>query len=71
MAEDAKHDLGCLRTDLSRWRLTSINGAHRWIYVSTEEAKQQPQSITELHFLGILKVSSIDLMIRILVQGSS
>ena len=58
MAADKTHSLNWPRTDLTRWRLNGSNGAHRWIYLSKEDSKQQPQSVPERHFLGILEVSS-------------
>lgn len=57
MASKDSHQEGSRRTNLTQWRLTSTNGAHRWTYLSTEDSKRQPQSVAEQYFLGILKVS--------------
>jgi hypothetical protein len=45
------------RTDLSRWRLTSTEGAHRWTYLTEEDAKLHLQSLPERYFLGLPTVS--------------
>ena len=57
MAVDEKRSLSWPRTDLTRWRLTSTDGAHRWLYLSKEDSEQQSQSAAERHFLGLQKVS--------------
>ena len=57
MAVDEKRSLNWPRTDLTRWRLTSTDGAHRWLYLSKEDSEQQSQSVAEQHFLGLLEVS--------------
>lgn len=44
------------RTDLTRWRLTTSGGAHRWSYLAEEDAKKQPLSFAEKYFLGLPQV---------------
>ncbi|KAL8787412.1 MAG: hypothetical protein Q9195_007787 [Heterodermia aff. obscurata] len=55
MTADKNHGLSWPRTDLTRWRLTSTDGAHRWVYLSKEDSEQHSQSTAERYFLGILK----------------
>jgi hypothetical protein len=43
-------------TELGRWRLDSIQGAHRWRYLDPEDSGARPQSKAEQYFLGTLKV---------------
>lgn len=42
-----------MRTDLTRWRLKTDKGNHRWIYLAGTEADQHPQSLAERYFLGL------------------
>lgn len=44
------------RTDLSRWRLKTHEGAHHWKYLSQEISIRQPQSFAERYFLRLPKV---------------
>lgn len=48
-------------TDLKRWRLDSIQGAHRWRYLSQTESAVRPQTKAEKQFLGIQDVCIIRL----------
>lgn len=48
-----------MRTDLTRWRLASTEGNHRWLYLCKAEAEKQPQSFAERYFLGLPTVSLV------------
>lgn len=47
------------RTDLSRWRLHSTEGTHRWVYLGQHDCTQQPQSLAEKHFLSLSMVRTL------------
>lgn len=47
-----------MATDLARWRLDSIEGAHRWCYLNEQETEKRPQTKAEKYFLGTLQVGS-------------
>lgn len=40
-------------TDLTRWRLKTDEGNHRWIYLAKTKEDQHPQSLAERYFLGL------------------
>lgn len=57
MAATTMQEISCPRTDITRWRLTTTGGTHRWLYLSEEEAKKQPMSFAENYFLGLHRVA--------------
>lgn len=48
--------VSCPRTNLTRWRLITIGGIHRWSYLAEEDAKKQPLSFAEKYCLGLPQV---------------
>lgn len=40
-------------TDLSRWRLTNVEGRQTWRYVEDEETPDREQTMLEAHSLGL------------------
>ncbi|KAE9567932.1 Lanosterol synthase [Colletotrichum fructicola] len=47
-------DSTALATDLTRWRLSSQRGVHRWRYLPESEGNEPEQSDAERYLLGIL-----------------
>lgn len=45
-------------TDLSRWRLTNVEGRQTWRYVEDQDAPDRPQTMLEAHSLGLDTVGS-------------
>lgn len=40
-------------TDLSRWRLTNVEGRQTWRYVEDQDAPDREQTMLEAHSLGL------------------
>lgn len=40
-------------TDLSRWRLTNVEGRQTWSYIKDEETVEREQTMLEAHSLGL------------------
>ncbi|TSK92907.1 Lanosterol synthase [Bagarius yarrelli] len=40
-------------TDLTRWRLTNVNGRQTWRYLEDEDTKEREQTFLEAHSLGL------------------
>lgn len=45
-------------TDLSRWRLSNVEGRQTWRYVEDQDAPDRPQTMLEAHSLGLDTVGS-------------
>ena len=56
-------------TDLTRWRLTSVEGRQTWRYIGTDEPVDREQTMYELHALGRDTVRVVIFRGRILLQG--
>lgn len=40
-------------TDLSRWRLTNVEGRQSWHYVDDQDTPDRPQTMLEAYSLGL------------------
>ena len=40
-------------TDLSRWRLNSVNGRQTWHYIPDDQTPEREQNLLEKHSLGL------------------
>ncbi len=45
-------------TDLTRWRLTNVDGRQTWSYIPDEDTADRPQSMLERYSLGLDTVST-------------
>jgi hypothetical protein len=57
MATGVEQSVPIARTDYSLWRLKVKHGRQTWHYLTPEEAKEWPQSITDKYHLGLETVS--------------
>ena len=46
-------------TDLTRWRLTNVDGRQTWRYHEDSDSEAQPQTLLEKHSLGLNTVCRI------------
>jgi lanosterol synthase len=46
-------------TDLSRWRLSNVEGRQTWSYIADGQIPERPQSMLEKHLLGLDTVRRI------------
>nr|WOJ37985.1 oxidosqualene cyclase 1 [Eupentacta fraudatrix] len=58
-------------TDLTRWRLTSVNGRRRWCYVTMDERNERPQNMLEKYSLGLDYSESVKVLPRALTAEES
>lgn len=55
-------------TDLSRWRLTNVEGRQTWHYVDDQDTPEREQTMLEAHSLGLDTVGFGSLSIYVSVK---